>query len=336
MELERFSRALRLRWLWFSWEDNDRPWKGMELPVDKVDIALFNAATTVILGNGAKATFWTSRWLQGEAPATLFPALFSHSKRKNRSVKEAITGDKWVTDVDHNMTEQLIEDFLSLSSLLQDIVLLPHQEDRIIWLHTADQKYSSSSAYRLQFIGMTSSMTTASTWKTKAPPKCRFFTWLMLQNRIWTAARLLMRECPNEYFCPLCIRNLETVSHLFKECHYSSMIWDKLGHWLRIQRLQPANWEQTEDFGQWFLNLGNSCAATKRDGLRSLVMLAVWEIWKERNRRVFNNAARSTDQLLHAIQDEARTWICAGNTGLELALPMAGQLAQPGDDSLYM
>jgi hypothetical protein len=28
------------------------------------------------------------------------------------------------------------------------------------------------------------------TWQTKAPLKCRFFVWLMLQNRVWMAARL--------------------------------------------------------------------------------------------------------------------------------------------------
>ena len=57
IELEKFSRALWLRWLWFSWDDTDRPWKGMELPVDNNDIALFNTATSVVLGNGNKAKF---------------------------------------------------------------------------------------------------------------------------------------------------------------------------------------------------------------------------------------------------------------------------------------
>jgi hypothetical protein len=33
---------------------------------------------------------------------------------------------------------------------------------------------------------------------------CNFFVWLMLQNRVWTADRLLLRQWPNEYFCPLC------------------------------------------------------------------------------------------------------------------------------------
>jgi len=87
-------------------------------------------------------------------------------------------------------------------------------------------------------------MTAENTWRTKAPPKCRFFTWLMLQNRIWTAARLQLRGWPNEYFCPLCIRNQETVSHLFQECCFSKMIWDKVGSWIAAMALRPDNWGQ--------------------------------------------------------------------------------------------
>lgn len=108
----------------------------MELPVDKDDLALFNAATSVVIGNGLRASFWTSHWMQGEAPATLYPALFKHSKIKNRMVKEALTDNKWVRDVDHSMTENIIAEFVALWGRLQGIVLLPLQEDKITWLHT--------------------------------------------------------------------------------------------------------------------------------------------------------------------------------------------------------
>lgn len=57
IELDKFSRALRLRWLWYSWDANDRPWRGMPLPIDKDDMALFNAATRVVLGDGNTASF---------------------------------------------------------------------------------------------------------------------------------------------------------------------------------------------------------------------------------------------------------------------------------------
>jgi hypothetical protein len=121
----------------------------MEVPIDKEDMALFNAATRVQLGNGARATFWTSHWLQGNAPTTLFPALFNHSKRKNRSVREALIDNRWIGDVDHNMTSTIIMEFMDLWARLQDIVLLPQQEDKIIWLHTSDGQYTTKSAYEV-------------------------------------------------------------------------------------------------------------------------------------------------------------------------------------------
>lgn len=33
-DLEKFGRALRLRWLWHQWKSPDKPWNGSELPVD--------------------------------------------------------------------------------------------------------------------------------------------------------------------------------------------------------------------------------------------------------------------------------------------------------------
>lgn len=92
-DLEAFSRALRLRWMWYAWDDRERPWKGLQVQADEKDWRLFNSATLVTVGNGAKASFWLSRWLNGEVPAEQFPELFKHSKRKNRSVREAMTGN---------------------------------------------------------------------------------------------------------------------------------------------------------------------------------------------------------------------------------------------------
>lgn len=258
IELERFSRALRLRWIWYSWDSRHRSWTGMELPVDKDDTALFNAATRVQIGNGNKATFWTSRWLQGEALATLYPSLFRHSRRKNRTVKEALTNERWIEDVNYSLTTSLITEFVSLWGRLQDIVLQPLQEDTITWLHSSDGQYTAKSAYELQFIGTTSSHTAEITWQTRAPPKCKFFVWLMLQNRIWTAARLQIRGWPNDYFCPFCVRNLETVLHLFQECFFSKIIWDLVGRWISAESLMPINWSQSNDLCSWFTALGNN------------------------------------------------------------------------------
>jgi hypothetical protein len=62
-------------------------------------------------------------WLQGEAPVVLYPALYKHSKRKNRSLLDAMTLNRWIGYIDYNMTQQLIADFISLWERVHDVVL---------------------------------------------------------------------------------------------------------------------------------------------------------------------------------------------------------------------
>jgi hypothetical protein len=52
--LDKFGRALRLRWLWQEWVDDTKPWVGMDTPMDDIDRALFTASTRVIVGDGHK------------------------------------------------------------------------------------------------------------------------------------------------------------------------------------------------------------------------------------------------------------------------------------------
>jgi hypothetical protein len=319
-DLECFSRSLRLRWLWFAWDSRERPWKDLQIPVDSEDMQLFNAATKVELGNGRKAVFWTSRWLQGDAPAVLYPALYKHSKRKNRSVLDAMTQNRWIRDIDYNMTQQLIAEFIDLWQRVHDVVLVESQEDRIVWMHTGDGQYSAKSAYDLQMEGATRCKTAKLTWKTKAPPKCKFFLWLLMQGRIWMAARLQLRGWPNEYFCQLCIRNLETAAHLFMECCVVKSIWERVAYWVRAPNLAPGNWAHTDNLQEWVLNMADVQPKTVKEGIKSLLMLVIWEIWRERNSRVFRKTSRSVQQIFSSVQDEARTWAHAGNKGLQLLL----------------
>ena len=89
IDLEKFSRALRLRWLWFEWTNPERPWNGMTLPGD---LALFNAATRITVYSGNRASFWHSCWIDGQAPAKLFPTLYGHNRKKHQTVREAVQG----------------------------------------------------------------------------------------------------------------------------------------------------------------------------------------------------------------------------------------------------
>jgi hypothetical protein len=60
LDLDLFSRALRLQWLWYQWTDPDCPWVGLELPCNEIDKHLFRISTKAQLDNEQKAKFWES------------------------------------------------------------------------------------------------------------------------------------------------------------------------------------------------------------------------------------------------------------------------------------
>jgi hypothetical protein len=82
MDLERFTRALRLRWLWYRWKQKERAWSNLDVPCDKNDHDLFNASTIVTVGNGRTASFWSSSWINGTTAKRIAPSLFKKTPRK--------------------------------------------------------------------------------------------------------------------------------------------------------------------------------------------------------------------------------------------------------------
>jgi hypothetical protein len=57
-----------------------------------------------------------------------------------------------------------------------------------------------------------------------------------------------------------------------------------------------------------------------RKGLRSLVLLVMWEVWKQRNARVFDHRGMTVTPLMAKIREEASTWIVAEAKDLSLLL----------------
>ena len=140
LDLDLFCRALHLRWLWFEWTSPERPWVGTEPPVNAVDRQLFRASTIVTLGDGAKASFWQSSWLQGQAPMDMFPELFKLAWYKNKTVKEELTNQSWARGLWRMQTVEEMASFVRLWDLVQQ-VQLNNEPDSISWRWTADGSY---------------------------------------------------------------------------------------------------------------------------------------------------------------------------------------------------
>jgi hypothetical protein len=61
--------------------------------------------------------------------------------------------------------------------------------------------------------------------------------------------------------------------------------------------------------------------ATNRKAMASITLLVTWEIWNERNDRVFHNKSAPLHVMLDRIKREARLWVIAGAKRLGDIMP---------------
>jgi len=166
LNLGRFARALRLRWLWHEWASPNKAWIGTKAPCDETDHLLFAACTTIFIRNSKRTSFWHSGWLQGRRPKEIAPNLFKVCRRKNRTVAASIQRHTWIRDMRRaeGLTLCHIQEFFTLWGMLRDIQLHPDIEDQIRWKFT-ESGYTAASAYRAQFLGCVRAPKTQTIWK---------------------------------------------------------------------------------------------------------------------------------------------------------------------------
>jgi hypothetical protein len=100
----------------------------------------------------------------------------SDSKRKNRTVAEALQGNKWIQDIAYALNDTLLSEFFHLWTLLLGCGFNNNklEEDKITWTSEASGEYSARSAYQIQFSGHCSSLFPKMIWKIWAPARCKF------------------------------------------------------------------------------------------------------------------------------------------------------------------
>jgi hypothetical protein len=173
-----------LRWLWIEWASDYKPWVGLGNSCTPNDHDLFAAATMVTMGNREKGLFWILSWLNGLRPKDIAPLIFKIAKRRMCAVKKALENDFWVAylNIQEVLSVEHIEQFYKLSEMTQNVDLDPNTPDSIRWKFGKNGEYMASSAYKMQFLGNITSNMPSLVWKPWAPPKCKTFAWLVIQN----------------------------------------------------------------------------------------------------------------------------------------------------------
>ncbi|PVH37097.1 hypothetical protein PAHAL_6G245400 [Panicum hallii] len=259
LDLDLFSRALRLRWLWYEWTSPNRPWVGTEPPANAVDRQLFRASTVVTLGDGSKAIFlaiFMATRTGANGSLSCLPDLFKLAWRKNKIVQEELVNLNWTRGLWKTQTIEEMANFVKLWDL-----------------------------YTLRNSAMS-------------------------QTRLH-GDKLMARQWPCNPVCVLCNHEQETAAHLILHCPFARLVWEKMEDWTRELVHPPQGGFEIIDWCQKELaQLPKKTRRTKA----AFMMYGAWNIWKERNLRIFENKQGTPADVLHEIkmEVEARRLACGG------------------------
>jgi len=149
------------------------------------------------------------------------------------------------------------------------------------------------------------------------PLKMLVFVWWLFHNRLTTKDNLIhLGIIHND--SQLCVNGCddpEMASNLFLDCCCFGSIWYLVRKWLGISGVDHA--DITNHFIQFSNIVGRSKA--RRSIMQLISFSCTWEIWKERNNKIFNNNECSTIQLLEKIKARSFWWMKANHTTISFS-----------------
>jgi hypothetical protein len=179
-----------------------------------------------IIGNGVSTLLWTNNWMHGAAIRDIAPEVAAKVGKRalsSTTVAQALDNFRWVNDIRAPLSLLGLQQYLLLWDSFREVHLSqdPHQHR---WRHVTSGVLSSKSCYQSLFAGSAPFEPWKRFWKTWTPPKCKFFLWLAMKNRCWTADRLEKRGLPHPVVCPLCDQEQETIQDLLISC-FAHQFW---------------------------------------------------------------------------------------------------------------
>jgi len=303
-QLHKFYSKDKTPWvqqIWFKYYDNKVPhsqrargsfwWKDVFKLKD-----LYIEITKVQLGDGTSTLFWKDNWAGGVLE-DLFPAIAGYSKNDNISIREMSEAASLDELFNIPISQQASDQLDQVSQLIQNFSLTDNGDQR---LFSWGAQYKAPKLYKLAFSEHQVPVVFSWVWKCKVTPRVKFFAWLILVDRLNTRDMLARRNFnvqPNN-LCVLCSDNcVETIDHLFFDCSFAKQCWAKVG----------INW--TQDSSR-IRRIQRSKQRSSRCLFMEVFLIAAWELWKVRNRLIFDGVQASFARWLNNFKEEATLQSC--------------------------
>ncbi|WMV19835.1 hypothetical protein MTR67_013220 [Solanum verrucosum] len=127
--------------------------------------------------------------------------------------------------------------------------------------------------------------------------RARFTMWLQLHNRLQTTDRLQAWGMDVDQSCKLCKQQLESRDHIYVQCLFTQQVWERIMNWLTWQWNSTTTWD---DHLTWCIIRAKGKSLNAQI-FKMVYAELVYGIWIERNRRIFENKGRQSEEIAKEI-----------------------------------
>eukprot|EP00253_Pinus_taeda_P012272 PITA_12272 len=128
-------------------------------------------------------------------------------------------------------------------------------------------------------------------WDSLLWPKIRTFLWLLMRNKTLTWENLCKKCFEGPSRCPMCSVEEESLNHLCNTCEWASQLWC----WM--EWIPSCSDRKRDSIHNTILDWRKDFSGIQRVNSiwKSVPGFLLWSIWKERNRRIFQDEHKNMD-----------------------------------------
>ncbi|KAJ9671310.1 hypothetical protein PVL29_025144 [Vitis rotundifolia] len=272
----------------------------------------FSMLTRFVVGNGERIRFWEDLWWGDQPLGSQFPRLFRVVLDKNVPISSILGSSRpfsWNFNFRRNLSDIEIGDLEGLMRSLDGLHLSPSVPDARFWPASSSGFFSVNSFFLSlsHFSGSPQDFPSKFVWKSQVPFKVRSFIWLVTHKKVNSNDMLQLRrlyKALSPDICALCMKQGESVDHLFLHCSLTT------GLWHRLFQLANLEWVTPRSIVDMMSIKFDGFGASKRGRVlwQAASTAIIWVVWKERNARIFEDRARNSENLWDSIVFLASLW----------------------------